>query len=128
MSLLPPGAALLDRHPPHFSTAVYKRDRTTLDALEVARVLTTQGPDRQRLDEIEKQMTTIWHDRASEAEADVVFDTGVESDDNAYLDVWNTKRPAFAEIERRVLYGQKIDDDTLDKLLMALVYRLALVS
>jgi len=69
-----------------------ERDRTTLDALEVARVLTTQGPDRQRLDEIEKQMATIWHDRASEAEADVVFDTGVESDDNAYLAVWNTKR------------------------------------
>ena len=102
-----------------------QRDRTTLDALEVARVCATQGPDRQRLDAIQELMKGKWHERASTAEGYAVFDTGAASDDNAYLAVFDTMHPAFAEIERRVLYGQKIDNDTLDDLLAALLDNLA---
>ena len=102
-----------------------ERDRTTLDALELARVCATQGPDRQRLDAIEELMTERWHDRASTAEGFAVFDTGAASDDNAYLAVFDTMHVAFAEIERRVLYGQKIDNDALDDLLAALLDNLA---
>jgi hypothetical protein len=102
-----------------------ERDRTTLDALEVARVCATQGRDRQRLDEIKKMMKEPWHERASTAEAEVVFDSGADSDDNAYLAVYNTMHVGFAELERRILFGQKVDDETLDDLLHALLQNLA---
>jgi hypothetical protein len=102
-----------------------ERDRKNLDALEVARVFVTQGPDRQRLDKIKERMTAKWHEQASTAEGYAVFDTGAASDDNAYLAVFDTMNPAFAEIERRVLYGQKINNETLDDLLAALLQNLA---
>jgi hypothetical protein len=102
-----------------------ERNRTTVDALEVARVCATQGRDRQRLDEIKEMMKEPWHERASTAEADAVFDSGADSDDNAYLAVYNTMHVAFAELERRILFGQKVDDETLDDLLHTLLQNLA---
>jgi hypothetical protein len=96
------------------------RDKDTLGALEVARVMLTAGRDRQRLDAIRETMTQLWHNRASEHEADVIWRSGEESDDNAYLDVFNTVHVAFSEVERRVLFGQPIPDAKFDELLFSL--------
>jgi len=101
------------------------RDRTTLHTLDLARICAAKGPARQRLDAIQELMKGKWHERASTAEGYAVFDTAAASDDNAYLAVFDTMQPAFAEIERRVLHGQKIDNDTLDDLLAALLDNLA---
>ena len=96
-----------------------------LGPMQRDRACVTQGACRERLDEIKELMTAKWHEQASTAEGDAVYDTGAASDDNAYLAVYDTMHPAFAEIERRVLYGQKIDNETLDDLLTALLQNLA---
>jgi hypothetical protein len=101
-----------------------ERDQT-LNALEVARIRVSRGPDRQRLDAIKELMTERWHDQASTAEGYAVFDSGAHCDDNAYAAVFDTMYPAFAEISLRVLYGQQLDNDTLDDLLAALLQKLA---
>jgi hypothetical protein len=92
------------------------RGRTTMSALKVAKAMTTQGPIRARLDKIWERMKKIWHEPASSAEVEAVFYSGADSDDNAYLAVFNTSYEAFDEIERRLLFGQEIDNDTLGSL------------
>jgi hypothetical protein len=58
-------------------------------------------------------MTQLWHTRASEHESDVIWKSGEESDDNAYLEAFNTLYIAHAEVEKRVLFGQWITDELL---------------
>jgi hypothetical protein len=100
------------------------RGRTTMSALKVAKTMTTQGPIKARLDEIWERMKEDWHDLASTAEGEAVFYSGAACDDNAYFAVFNTIYEAFDEIKTRVLFGQEIDDDTLDSLCFELAWAL----